>query len=85
MPGYNLAFDNVHAVEFSRTKRTGDPALEDLCPGQFFDLCALTDDVEIVPKSLAERAVTLHHLVQCSQLAWSEAVKQLEDLEVGPA
>ncbi|WP_235491476.1 hypothetical protein, partial [Frigoribacterium sp. Leaf186] len=85
MPGYNLAFDNVHAVEFSRTKLTGDPALEDFCPGQMYDLFALFDDVEIVPKSLAERAVTLHHLVQCSQLAWSEAVKQLEDLEVGPA
>jgi hypothetical protein len=25
MPGYNLAFDNVHAVEFSRTKRTPNP------------------------------------------------------------
>ena len=24
---YNLAFDNVHAVEFSRTKRTRDPAV----------------------------------------------------------
>ena len=49
------------------------------------NLFALTDDVEAVLQSLAERAVTLHHLVQCSQLAWSEAVKQLEDLEVGPA
>ena len=33
--------------------------------------------------SLSQRAMTLHHVDQCSQPAWSEAVRQLEDMGAG--
>jgi hypothetical protein len=46
MPGYNLAFDNVHAVEFSRTKRTRDPALEDLRSKQLWNRTTPMDQAE---------------------------------------
>jgi len=46
MPGYNLAFDNVHAVEFSRTKRTRDPAYEDHRSKQLWNRTILVDQVK---------------------------------------
>ena len=33
--------------------------------------------------SLSQRAMTLHRVDQCSQPAWSEAVRQLEDMGAG--
>ena len=38
MPGYNLAFDNVHAVEFSRIGRSPDPTITVRPEGQLLNL-----------------------------------------------
>jgi hypothetical protein len=46
MPGYNLAFDNVHAVEFSRTKRIRAPAWENLRSKLLWNHSIPVDQVE---------------------------------------
>jgi hypothetical protein len=61
MPGYNLAFDNVHAVEFSRTKRTRNPAREDHSPKLLWNHPIPVDQVE-------NDSISSPHIVKTS--AW---------------